>query len=91
MKKRLKETATLILIKTTKKQQITSSMLNRRLSSDFGVCTIPVVQTFLTSNDCLFTITIVSYSCLILTDPYSNYKVRRDHKDKNVGHGRKGS
>ena len=91
-KKRLKETATLILIKQQKKQEITSSTLNRRrLSSDFGVCTIPVVQTFLTSNDCLFTITIVSYSCLILTDPYSNYKVRRDHKDKNVGHGRKGS
>jgi hypothetical protein len=78
------------LIKITKKQQITPSMLNRRLSSDFGVCTIPVVQTFRTSNDCLFPITIVSYSCFILRDPYSNYNVRRDHEDKNV-HGRKGS
>jgi|SRR5215213_10131890 len=55
----------------------------------FGVCTIPVVQTFRTSNDCLFTITVVSYPCFILRDPYSNYKVGRDHEDKNVGHGRK--
>lgn len=40
------------------------------------------------SNDCiLFTITIVIYSCFILKDSYSKYKVRRDHKDKNVDTG----
>jgi hypothetical protein len=63
-------------------------MLNRRLSSDFGVVLYQLFR-LRASNDCLFTITIVSYSCFILRDLYSNYKVRRDHKEKNVGHGRK--